>query len=287
MLLREIRNIYQKELGELYPQTEIDSFLDILLEHYLGFGRFVMALQPEFALTKEEEQPLFEALTRLQQEEPIQYITGTVPFYGRDFMVNPHVLIPRPETEDLIRWILEYLEGRTAPIKILDVGTGSGNIAITLASELPQAEVHALDISREALAMAQKNAAVHKVDVQFVERDFRSLKSMGHEWDVVVSNPPYVRLSERRVMSNNVKRYEPAQALFVPDEAPLLFYELLARFGKSNLKPGGVLFLEINESLGVEVQKLLSDEGYTDIELRKDLFGKERMIKAIFNKEIL
>ena len=287
MLLREIRNIYQEELEGIYPKTEIDSFLDILLEHYLGFGRFVMALQPEYTLTKEEEQPLFEALARLRQEEPIQYITGSVHFYGRDFTVNPHVLIPRPETEDLIRWILECQGGHEAPLKILDVGTGSGNIAITLARELPQAEVHALDISSEALAVARQNAAENKATVQFVQADFRTLKHLEHQWDLLVSNPPYVRLSESREMSNNVKRYEPAQALFVPDEAPLLFYELLARFGKANLKTGGMLFLEINEALGTEVQQLLSSEGYTEIEVRRDLFGKERMISAVFKKEIL
>ena len=287
MLLREIRKIYLEELGNLYPDQEIDSFLNILLEHYLGIGRFVMVLQPEYTLTKEEEQPLVEALARLCEEEPIQYITGTAHFYGRDFRVNPQVLIPRPETEDLVRWILEHLEGQETPIKILDVGTGSGIIAITLARELPQSEVHALDISPEALDVAQQNAVANQADVHFREGDFRILKSLGQNWDLIVSNPPYVRLSERNDMRNNVKRYEPAQALFVPDEAPLLFYELLSKFGKANLKEGGMLFLEINQSLGMQVQDILSSEGYSEIELRKDLFGNERMVKAVFKKEKL
>ena len=282
MLLREIRNIYHKELAPFYPKAEIDSILDILLEYYLDIGRFVLALQPNYNLNKAEEKPLFEALTRLQQEEPVQYITGEAHFFGMGFRVSPKVLIPRPETEDLIRWILETIEDHEQGLSILDVGTGSGNIAVSLAKHLPNAKIYALDISPEALVIAQQNAQDNGVEVQFIQADIRAMESLQQRFDLVVSNPPYVRLSERKEMQNNVKHYEPSQALFVPDEAPLLFYETLTEFGKANLQAGGMLFLEINQYLGKEVVGLLKQQGYKKVELKKDIFGRDRMVKGVF-----
>ena len=287
MLLREIRNIYHKELAPVYPKSEIDSILDILLEYYLGIGRFVLALQPDHNLKKAEEQPLFEALTRLQQEEPVQYITGEAHFFGMHFRVSPKVLIPRPETEDLIRWILETIDDDSLALNILDVGTGSGNIAISLAKRLPNASIQALDISPEALEIAQNNALANGVEVNFIQADIRTVESLGHSFDLVVSNPPYVRLSERAEMRNNVRQFEPPQALFVPDEAPLLFYEILTKFGRANLHSGGMLFLEINQSLGKEVTELLQQQGYENVELKKDIFGRDRMVRGVFIGEKL
>lgn len=280
--MRELKNLYHKDLKPYYPPGEIDSILDILLEHYLGIGRFVLALQPRYSLTKEEEEPLFRALARLVKEEPVQYITGTAHFFGLDFKVNPNVLIPRPETEDLVRWILEDIGDKDQKLNILDVGTGSGNIAISLASQLPNAIVYALDISGEALQTAKENAKLNEVKVEFILADIRKLESLERPFDIIVSNPPYVRMSESGMMKNNVKKYEPWEALFVPDEAPLLFYELLVNFGKKNLKPRGQLYLEINQYLGEEVLRLLKREGFEHIELRADLFGKDRMVKAVF-----
>lgn len=287
MLLRELRNLFHKELEHLYPATEIDSILDILLEHYQGVGRFVLALQPQYTLSKEEANPFFEALARLTEEEPVQYITGTEHFFGLDFKVNPNVLIPRPETEELVRWILEDQKDKEEKINILDVGTGSGNIAISLAKQLPEAEVHALDISEEALETARSNARDNEVNVHFIQDDIKRLKSLDITIDVLVSNPPYVRLSESRLMKNNVTKYEPWGALFVPDEAPLMFYESLARFGKNNLADGGAIYLEINQYLGDDLLQLLRDEGYTDLELKSDLFGKDRMVKGVLRKKLL
>ncbi|MBT8322951.1 MAG: peptide chain release factor N(5)-glutamine methyltransferase [Eudoraea sp.] len=287
MLLREIRNIYQQELAPFYPKSEIDSILDILLEYYLDIGRFVLALQPDYNLKKEEEQPLFEALTRLQQEEPVQYITEEAHFFGMDFRVSPKVLIPRPETEDLIRWILETIGDHSQALNILDVGTGSGNIAISLAKHLPNAKIYALDISPEALEIAQNNALANKVEVLFIQADIRTTERLQPKFDLIVSNPPYVRLSERKEMRGNVKHYEPSQALFVPDDAPLLFYEILTKYGRANLQAGGMLFLEINQYLGKEVLELLRQQGYQKVELKKDLFGRDRMVKGVFIGEKL
>ncbi|MCX2719368.1 peptide chain release factor N(5)-glutamine methyltransferase [Lentiprolixibacter aurantiacus] len=287
MLLRELRKLYHKELEAIYPVSEIDSILDILLEYYHGIGRFVLALQPGFSLTKKEEQPLIEALARLLEEEPVQYITGSAHFFGLDFKVNANVLIPRPETEDLIRWILEGLGDKKQKLNILDIGTGSGNIAISLASQLPQSQVYALDISQQALDLAEINARANQVDVKFISGDIRKLNSLDRSFNIIVSNPPYVRISESREMKNNVKKYEPWQALFVPDEAPLLFYECIANFGRKNLKQGGQLYLEINQYLGNEVVQLLKEKDYKHIELKPDLFGKDRMVKAVFNGKTL
>lgn len=287
MLLRELRKLYHKDLEPIYPAVEIDSILDILLEHYLGIGRFVLALQPRYTLTKEEEQPLFEALSRLVNEEPVQYITGTEHFFGLDFQVNPNVLIPRQETEDLIRWILDDFRDKDQKLKILDVGTGSGNIAISLAKQLSNSRVYALDISEEALELARANAKSNEVDVQFLHADIRNLDQLNQPFDIIVSNPPYVRISESGMMKNNVKKYEPWEALFVPDEAPLMFYEVIAKFGRKNLKPGGRLYLEINQYLGSEVIQLLEKEDYKNVELKSDLFENERMIKAVFPDQTL
>ena len=282
MLLRELRKLYHKDLEQYYPEAEIDSILDILLEHYLGIGRFILALQPRYNLTKEEEQPLIDALDRLTREEPVQYITGNEHFFGLDFKVNSNVLIPRPETEDLVRWILEDFRDCNKELNILDVGTGSGNIAISLASQLPEACVYALDISTEALETAKENASSIGVNMKFLQADIRIIDELGVLFDIIVSNPPYVRISESGLMKNNVKKYEPWDALFVPDEAPLLFYERIADFGIENLKPGGCLYLEINQYLGQDVQELLKSRAYVLVELKADLFGKDRMVKAVF-----
>ncbi len=287
MLLQELRKLYHKDLEQYYPAAEIDSILDILLEHYLGIGRFVLAMQPRYNLTREEEQPMIDALNRLINEEPVQYITGSEHFFGLDFKVNPNVLIPRPETEDLIRWILEDLSDSKKQLNILDIGTGSGNIAISLASHLSDARVYALDISSEALETAKENAENIGVNIQFVQGDIRTLDELGILFDIIVSNPPYVRISESNMMKNNVKKYEPWDALFVPDEAPLLFYERIADFGRKNLKPGGLLYLEINQYLGEDVLQLLKSKDYEHGELKADLFGKDRMVRALLPEKTL
>lgn len=297
MLLKEIKNIFHDELGKTYPKEEIDSFFYRCIEHYLKLERFILAIQPEFALTKEEEQPLFEALSQLKQERPLQYILGTAHFMDFELQVNGSVLIPRPETEELVQWILEDVASRKSevrsrkpeagnmdfypsPLTILDIGTGSGCIAIALAKHLPHAKVYALDVSERALEVARENARLNQVDITFLKNDILA-PELELDFDIIVSNPPYVRELEKEEMKNNVKDHEPSLALFVSDGDPLVFYRAIAQFGRTRLKEGGSLYLEINQYLGEETKALLNAHNFSEIELRKDILGNDRMLKAI------
>ncbi len=300
MLLREIKNIFHKELDVLFPKEEVDAFFYRCVEHYLKLERFVLAVQPELTLSKEEEQPLFEALSQLKQERPLQYILGEAHFMDLELKVNENVLIPRPETEELVQWILDDLDAERSrsvissplndllsstqnpsPFTILDIGTGSGCIAIALAKHLPQAKVFALDVSEAALEVARENAQKNKVEITFLHQDILELElGLELEFDIIVSNPPYVRELEKEKIKNNVKEFEPDTALFVPNEDPLVFYRAIAGFSKVNLKKNGGLYLEINQYLGAETKALLKAHNFSEIELRKDLFGNDRMLKA-------
>ncbi|WP_418498760.1 peptide chain release factor N(5)-glutamine methyltransferase [Flagellimonas sp.] len=293
MLLKEIKNIFHKELGQTYPKEEIDSFFYRCIEHYLKLERFVLAIQPELTLTKEEEQPLFEALTQLKRERPLQYILGTAHFMDLELHVNEAVLIPRPETEELVQWILEEVGSRESEVgsfshlTILDIGTGSGCIAIALAKYLPDAKVYALDVSEKALEVARENARLNQVDITFLKNDILAPElepEFELKLDIIVSNPPYVRELEKEGMKNNVKDHEPSLALFVSDGDPLVFYSAIAQFGRTRLKEGGSLYLEINQYLGEETKALLKAHNFSEIELRKDIFGNDRMLKAIVPK---
>jgi len=239
-------------------------------------------LQPEYTLTKTEETPLFETLAKLKTNKPIQYILGVTEFMGLSFAVNASVLIPRPETEELVRWILEEGNKKTGEtIKILDIGTGSGCIAVSLAKNLSNARLSALDVSDEALTMAQENAKSHQVEVSFQQADvLKASFQIGGTFDVMVSNPPYVRLLEQKEMKQNVTAFEPQQALYVPDDNPLLFYKRINQLAKTYLTPGGMLFYEINQYLYNEMRALMEEDGFSEIEIRKDIFGNFRMLKA-------
>lgn len=280
MQLKEIKTIYHQELDGIYPQEEIDAFFYEVMTHFLGLERFVLVLQPNLTVSKEEGQPLFEALAQLKLEKPLQYILGVAHFMDLEFKVNENVLIPRPETEELVRWIISDCKvERSRDLKVLDIGTGSGCIAIALAKHLPEAEVHALDISEKALAIAQENAILNGAEVHFTKQDILNAH-LAEEFDLIVSNPPYVRELEKQEMKNNVKDYEPSQALFVPDENPLLFYKAIAEFAKNQLVASGTLYLETNQYLGKETKALLEAHNFLDIELRKDFFGNDRMLKG-------
>jgi release factor glutamine methyltransferase len=220
------------------------------------------------------------AITRLKNYEPIQYIIGDTEFYGLVFKVNPSVLIPRPETEELVDWIIKDCED-DKKINILDIGTGSGCIAISLAKNLPNAKVFALDVSNEALKTANQNAINNGVEVEFIEADILSYNSLDIQFDLIVSNPPYVRELEKQMMSANVLDHEPHLALFVEDDDALLFYRKITDVAADILKPNGQLFFEINESLGESTKQLLDNSNYKNIELKKDIFEKDRMIKAV------
>lgn len=290
MILKDILNIYHKELDDLFGNEEVNSFFNILIEHYLDLKRIHLVLEPEYAITKEEEQPLFEALAHLKLQKPIQYILGETEFYGLPFKVNQHTLIPRPETEELVDWIInshsersEESQREESQLKILDIGTGTGCIAISLAKHLKKAKVSALDVSEDALKIAKQNAKLNEVDVEFIHDNILNSRhaegvSASHYYDVIVSNPPYVRDLEKAEIQPNVLENEPHLALFVEDENPLQFYKAICEFAQLNLKDNGTLFFEINEYLGKEMVELMTKFNFKDIELKKDMFRKDRMI---------
>lgn len=287
MILKEIQNIFHQELDSIYGTDEVGSFFNILIDFYLGLNRITLVLEPNYTITKEEEQPLFEALSRLKLEEPIQHIIGKTEFYGLPFKVNKHTLIPRPETEELVDWILKSLSGKKdQPLKLLDIGTGTGCIAISLAKHLPNAHVYAVDVSPEAIKVAQKNAKWNNVSITYIEDSILDiqndiLKSATGFFDVIVSNPPYVRDLEKVEIKNNVLQHEPHLALFVKDDNPLQFYNAISDYAMRALKENGLLFFEINQYLGAEMKTLLKTTLYKDIELKNDMFGNKRMLKGM------
>ncbi|SFR74559.1 peptide chain release factor N(5)-glutamine methyltransferase [Maribacter stanieri] len=287
MLLREIKNIYHSELDVIYGKEEVNSFFYLLIEHYFDLERFILAIQPELVIDIEQETIIFQALSELKLEKPIQHIIGTAYFMDLDFKVNEHVLIPRPETEELVRWILKDAENLKRTLTILDMGTGSGCIPISLDKNLTDAKVFGLDISKDALKVAEENNALLNSDVKFYEADILSLdmetsaKELDEKFDIIISNPPYVRELEKAEMQNNVIDHEPSLALFVPDEDPLKFYSAVVNFAANHLNENGCLYLEINQYLGEETKQLLEKSNFKTIELRKDMFGNDRMIKGI------
>lgn len=286
MLLNEIKTIFHKELDALYPSEEVNSFFYVLLEELLGLERFILAVRPDYVVSREEEQPLFEALSQLRLQRPIQYVVGRTSFMGLDFIVKEGVLIPRPETEEVVQWVLDMtaentdFESKSSTFNLLDIGTGSGCIAISLAKNLANAKVYGLDVSELALAVASKNAQENDTAVQFIHTDILGLDSLGMKFNVIVSNPPYVRESEKSEMQPNVLLYEPENALFVPDNDALVFYKSIVKFAATNLENKGMLFLEINQYLGKETVQLLQAHDFSEIELRKDMYGNDRMLKG-------
>ncbi|MBC9798354.1 peptide chain release factor N(5)-glutamine methyltransferase [Sinomicrobium weinanense] len=282
MRLKEIQHIFQSELKEIYDEKEIDTLFFRLTGDFCGISRLTLALQPEITLTREEEQPLFEALARLKEHKPVQQILGKADFYGLEFKVDEHVLIPRPETEELVAWICkDHEKEKGKGLTLLDIGTGSGCIAVSLAVHLPLARVAALDVSKKALAIAKENASRHKAHVGFIHLDILAVEDIPiSRLDIIVSNPPYIRNLEKSEIKNNVLLHEPHRALFVEDTAPLVFYEKIARLAWEKLQKGGKLYFEINQYLGKETVDMLKGKGFKNIELRKDLSGNDRMIKA-------
>ncbi|WP_091897412.1 peptide chain release factor N(5)-glutamine methyltransferase [Polaribacter sp. KT25b] len=280
------REEFSTKLSDIYPKTEIDSFFFILMDEFLNLKRINITLQPDFRIPYDIFILLQNALERLKNEEPIQYIIGNTEFYGFPFLVDENTLIPRPETEELVEWILlevEKLESLKVgkPLNILDIGTGTGCIPISLAKNLPTAIISAIDVSSDALKIAKKNADLNNVEIEFIETDILKTNSLSKQFDIIISNPPYVRELEKVEIQNNVLQNEPHLALFVSDENPLIFYDKIADLAKKQLTKNGLLFFEINQYLGNETVKMLEKKGFKNIELRKDLFGNNRMIKAI------
>jgi release factor glutamine methyltransferase len=244
--------------------------------------RVDLALQPDLAFSELELKTWTSILEQLNKEIPVQYILGTTHFYGLELEVNPNVLIPRPETEELVDWIVQKskIKNQESKIIILDIGTGSGCIAISLAKNLPNAEVFALDVSDKALATAQKNAELNQVEIQFIHQSILETEDLGQQFDLIVSNPPYVRHLEKQEIKKNVLDNEPHLALFVEDNDALIFYRKIAQLAKKNLCPNGQLYFEINQYLGQETLDLLQEMGFKDTTLRKDIYGNDRMIQC-------
>ena len=280
LTLKELKNNFTSSLSSLYPSEEIQSFFNIFSEKYLNISRIEIALNPERVISEEVSEKYQKALLRLKNHEPVQYIIGETEFFGLPFKVNKHTLIPRPETEELVDWILSEKTINT----ILDIGTGSGCIAISLAKDLPDSKISALDISDEALKIAHENAEMNKVEVDFFQTDILNTKTLPKKYDVIVSNPPYVRELEKKQMQQNVLKYEPNSALYVNDNDPLLFYRVISQLAKKHLQPNGKLFFEINEYLADKLVQLLRREGFQNIQVKKDIFGKDRMIKCSLNE---
>lgn len=265
------------DLINYYPKSEILGFIRIIIEHITQRSYHSVMITKTVA-TDDEKSKSEEIIKRLQQFEPIQYIIGETEFFGIPFIVNSNTLIPRPETEELVELIIN--ENNTDNLDILDIGTGSGCIAISLAKHMKKCNVSAWDIDSKTLEVATLNARKNKVSITFEEIDVLKEISNTKQYDIIVSNPPYVLDSEKKEMSENVLEYEPHKALFVSDSDPLLFYKRIADIGLQHLKPQGKIYFEINRSKGVETITMLQNKGYKNIELHKDLSGNDRMIKA-------
>ena len=282
MLLKQYKNHFFDSLKNIQEDQEIESFFFILTEYLHNLKRVDVALNPNFEISDAEVEKWNAILADLQQEKPIQYITGEAWFYGLRFEVNENTLIPRPETEELVEWIIESQKSKvkSQKLEILDIGTGSGCIPISLKSNLSQANVLAIDVSEQALEVAKRNAVSNKVEVNFIQTNILEVEDLSQHFDIIVSNPPYVRNLEKQEIKKNVLDYEPHLALFVEDTDALLFYRKIAQLALKNLSPNGLLFFEINQYLGKETVELLENLGFKNIELKKDIYGNDRMIRC-------
>ena len=288
MLLKNYKTTFLQELSSLYEEQEIESFFYIILEKLHGLKRIDLALNPQTVMDGAHLKQWKNIVSELKKQRPVQYILGETTFYGLSFLVNENTLIPRPETEELVELIIESTnyELRNTKLKVLDIGTGSGCIAISLAKHLPTSEVFAIDVSEEALATAKKNAVLNKVAIDFISTNIldvvtlSAVAGLDKQFDIIVSNPPYVRNLEKDEIKPNVLEYEPHLALFVDDIDPLLFYRKIAELAIKNLNPNGKLYFEINQYLGKETIKLLEDFGFRNVELKKDIYGNDRIISC-------
>ena len=280
MKLSQLKINFTTVLQGVYDKEEVHCFFYILCDFFLQYSRFEVSIALDTIVSAKNITAFEKALLRLKKQEPIQYILGTTEFYGLTFKVNKHTLIPRPETEELVDWVLSNLHDQDSMLDILDIGTGSGCIAISLAKNIPTAIVSGLDVSEKALEVAQENAVKNQVLVSFCKKDILKTTALKNKYDVMVSNPPYVRQLEKKAMNANVLDYEPGIALFVPNEDPLLFYRKIAQLAMVSLQTRGWLYFEINEYLSKEMDVLLKEIGFANIEIKKDFREVPRMIKC-------
>ena len=276
--MKRITSIIREELSQCYSTDEIAALTRIVVMELLGVSQMTYFLKDDISLTAEQQALLDNAIERLKKQEPIQYILGYSDFCGLRFKVTPATLIPRPETSELVEWIASEATGKES---ILDIGTGSGCIAVSLDHKIPHSKVTAWDISNDALAVAAENINANGCNVAFELVDILAHQPNSEQFDIIVSNPPYIKENEKEAMHSNVLDWEPHTALFVPDSDPLLFYRTIAEKGLILLKPGGRLYFEINRAHGKETMDMLAALGYTHIELRKDFAENDRMIRAV------
>lgn len=277
--MKRIIQAIKDELGRCYPTGETAALTRIISTEILDIPQSTFFLKDDVTLTPRQETLFYCTIERLKKHEPIQYIIGYCDFCGLTFKVTPDTLIPRPETSELVEWITEEQKGDK--VNILDIGTGSGCIAISLSCKLPGCNIAAWDISPGALAVATENSKANGCSVAFEQVDILAYEPTGEQFDIIVSNPPYIKENEKKSMEANVLDWEPHTALFVPDNDPLLFYRTIAEKALAMLTSGGALYFEINRAHGAETVEMLKSLGYIETELRKDLAGNDRMIKAI------
>lgn len=282
MTIRDVKIEFQQKLATLYDAKEIQSIFAIIAEE-AGFSTTALILQADEPLTEEKIQYFNNCLQKLELSEPVQYVRGKTDFYDLQFTVTPAVLIPRPETEELVQLIIN--ENANFHGNLIDLGTGSGCIAISLASNFPTAQITAMDISSAALEVAKQNAQNNNVNIKFIHADMQKDDCLqdNQQFDIIVSNPPYVCNAEKKDMRANVLQHEPHLALFVDDDNyPLQFYKAIAQFATKHLKENGTIYCEINETLGKETAELFQSYGFKNSQVIQDLFGKDRIVKAKF-----
>jgi len=289
MKLKDIEHLFHKELDNIYGKDEVFQFFYMCIESFYNLSRLDLALDTNLSITTEEQLKIMDALNHLKAEKPIQYLLGETDFYGLTFKVAEDTLIPRPETEELVEFIINTTKTEfqnTEDLNILDIGTGTGCIAISLAKNIIKAKVNAIDVSEEALKIAKSNAIMNEVEVNFIKQNIldnveaiNTINKLG-KLDVIVSNPPYVRELEKQEIKPNVLENEPHLALFVSDENPLIFYKTITEIAEKQLKPHGFLFFEINQYLGKEMKNLVENYAFKNVEIIKDGFGNDRMLKA-------
>jgi release factor glutamine methyltransferase len=283
--IRDVFATFKQGLTAIYDAQEVEAITLTVLTELLGTSKAIVKAFPERELTLTQQEEANSILSQLITGKPLQYALGYAEFYGLKFMVNPATLIPRPETEELVEWVLASVASAGLPgsgLSVLDIGTGSGCIAISLKKNLPAAQVWAMDISAAALQTAMRNAVLNKVDVEFIEADILNPPHITRHQQLIVSNPPYVTLEDKKLMHANVTDFEPHSALFVPEDDPLIFYRAIADFALESLADGGLLFFEINESLAKETIELLESKGFKNVEVRQDMSGRDRMVRATY-----
>ena len=279
MTLKQLQNLFHKTLSKLYPKSEIDTFFYWIVEDALNLKRIDVSLNPDFQINQKDIETIEKQLNRLKKQEPIQHILGYTEFYGLRFKVDKHVLIPRPETEELVDWVVNDYKNKS-PKNIIDIGTGSGCIAIALKKSLPKCNLSALDISEKALDVAKQNASNHKVSLNFIKQDILKSDKLPDDIEVIISNPPYVKFDEKERMRDNVLNHEPHEALFVKDNDPLIFYRKICELAiKANQTI--TIYFEINQYLTDDLKIMLSDIEIKTYEFRQDFRGNDRMLKLL------